>query len=757
MAKNKVLQTFVDIAGSVDPSLQKSVKNAVNTLDKINWKALAVGAAVTGIGIATGKAVIEAGKYLYELGSHFDKASDKIRIGTGATGEALEALNRDFDELYKSVPTTMDNAALAISDYNTRLGLTGDELQKISIKAIQSSKMLDEDLGGVIENSSKMFQQWKIDITDMGDGMDFAFKVSQDTGIGFSDLMNRMQKFGPQLQEMGYNFETASALIGQMEKAGVNTDEVLGAMKKSVGELAKEGISAADGIAFYYQQIKQAGTAAEATALASEIFGSKAGSTMALAIRDGTLAVGELTANLLANDETINKAAEDTYDLAERMQMFKQQAEIALRPLANTLFEQFNKFMPTVQKVIEILAPAIGEVSEILIPLIVLLFDEFIPVFEQILPIIIDLTKNLVGKLIPPILKIVSAVLPALMSILDAITPILDLVIVLLDPILNLFTGLLEPILSLISVAIAPFIKILAILISTILKPLGPIIEFLSAILIDNLGGAIFIVQSIFEGIGPVIEAITGIFSGLINFITAIFAGDWESAWDAVGEIFSSWADYIAAIFKFPINLIIDGINLFTQGLGNIKIPDWVPGIGGKGIDIPIIPKLAEGGFTEGLSFAGEAGVEAVISFDPRFRKENLSYWSQAGEKLGVQMGDNPIENYININNIINITKDLLSTRTEDIKALPQTALYSRMINSDNENYQTLSQYSNVTIVYDFSGLSFAPHIEVKGNSDETTIIKQLRKEEYEFYDYLEELIRRMGEGKYDSENCRVY
>lgn len=61
-----------------------------------------MGAAVGGIAVATGKAVVEAGKYLKDLGSQFDGAADAIRIGTGATGDALDGLLDDFDEVYKA-------------------------------------------------------------------------------------------------------------------------------------------------------------------------------------------------------------------------------------------------------------------------------------------------------------------------------------------------------------------------------------------------------------------------------------------------------------------------------------------------------------------------------------------------------------------------------------------------------------------------------------------------------------------------------
>ena len=132
MANGKTMQAVVNLAGSIDPSLGKAIEQAQKKISGLNVKALAVGAAVGGIAVATGKAVIEAGKYMKDLGASFDDAADAIRIGTGATGDALDGLLDDFDAVYKSVPTTMEDASKAIADYNTRLGLTGPQLQEIS-------------------------------------------------------------------------------------------------------------------------------------------------------------------------------------------------------------------------------------------------------------------------------------------------------------------------------------------------------------------------------------------------------------------------------------------------------------------------------------------------------------------------------------------------------------------------------------------------------------------------------------------------
>lgn len=115
-------------------------------------------------------------------------------------------------------------------------------------------------------------------------------------------------------------------------------------------------------------------------------------------------------------------------------------------------------------------------------------------------------------------------------------------------------------------------------------------------------------------------QSITQIFQGLIDFITNVFAGNWSGAWQGIVSIFSGIVSGIANIFKAPINAIISGINTFINGINGIKIPDWVPGVGGMGFSIPNIPMLATGGFTEGITIAGEAGTEAVISFDRSVR-----------------------------------------------------------------------------------------------------------------------------------------
>lgn len=172
-----------------------------------------------------------------------------------------------------------------------------------------------------------------------------------------------------------------------------------------------------------------------------------------------------------------------------------------------------------------------------------------------------------------------------------------------------------------------------------------PFIQSLVTILL-NIGQvvipAVLAAISVFaQGISDAITGMKTIFEGIITFITGVFTGNWEQAWLGVRNIFTGIFDTLGALFKTPINAVIALINKAISGINGLglDIPDWVPLIGGKkfSINIPEIPMLAKGGFTNGVSIAGEAGTEAVISFQRAVRQDNLRTWAMAGQMLGVR------------------------------------------------------------------------------------------------------------------------
>lgn len=151
------------------------------------------------------------------------------------------------------------------------------------------------------------------------------------------------------------------------------------------------------------------------------------------------------------------------------------------------------------------------------------------------------------------------------------------------------------------------------------------------------------VVQSLVASFQAIVASIQGVFDGLIAFVTGVFTGNWSQAWEGVKQIFGNAFNALVELAKVPINAVIalingaiDGINSLTGG--GISIPDWVPVAGGQTFSLKLnkIPALAHGGFTQGVSIAGEAGTEAVISFMPTVRSANINTWQQAGRMLGV-------------------------------------------------------------------------------------------------------------------------
>ena len=726
--KSKIMETVIAIAGEISPTLGKAISGVNKQLGGLNDATIIASAAIA----AVGKAAIDAGKKLYELGTEFDAAADSIRIGTGATGDALDDLLDDFDRVYTSVPTTMEDASKAIADYNTRLGLTGPVLQTVSKQAIQVSDMLGDDLNSVIESSSKAFQQWSVDSEDMGDAMDYIFKVSQSTGMGFTTIMDSMQKFGPQLQDMGYSFETASALMGQLEKAGVNTEEVLGAMKKSVGALAKEGIDAGAGLEAYCEYIKNAGTEAEAAAIASEIFGARAGSTMASAIRNGTLAVEDLTASLAGSSETIGGAAGDTYDFSEKLQLLKQKASVALQPLANTIFDSLNKVMPIAEKLMEKLTPVIEDAAESVASFIEGSADKLAGWVESILPKIfnaIEWISNNTG-LIKGIAIAIGVVATAI-GVLNAVMAVQN-AIMMASPVTWIVLGIVAAIAALIAIivlCVKHWDKIKAAAVSAVdwivgawntvanwmnEKVIQPIVGFFTG-LWDSIVG---IFQSVIDWVKTNWESILlfiiNPFAGVFNYLYENFEGfrafvdtfiqkikdGFANMVNGIKEFFVTGFESLVSIIKKPVNAIVNIVNGAIDGINDIgfDIPDWVPIIGGQkfSLDIPKLPTFATGGFTDGVSIAGEAGTEAIISFDSRYREQNLSYWAQAGRMLGASASD------FNLGG---------------------------------------SSSSSVN----FGGITFAPKITVTGRADKDSIMAAIEEEYPEFMDMLDEYFMSRG------------
>lgn len=274
-----------------------------------------------------------------------------------------------------------------------------------------------------------------------------------------------------------------------------------------------------------------------------------------------------------------------------------------LQALLPPLIEIIQAVLPVIIELIQLLLPPILQIIQAILPVLINLINTVMPLLVQIIEAILPVITTLIETIIPPILEIVEMILPILTDLLNQLMPILtslleavlpviisliELIAPILKPILELLFTLLEPLLDLLNLILPPLISLFTGLISKALTPLKAALGVVADVLNTVFKGA-------FEGIGKVVGNIKNVFSGIIDFVKNVFTGNWRGAWDAVVKIFSNIFEGIKNAFKVPINWIIDGLNVFIRGLNKLKIPDWVPGIGGKGLNIKEISRLRIG------------------------------------------------------------------------------------------------------------------------------------------------------------------
>lgn len=319
-----------------------------------------------GVALAGGLAAAGAVKFLYDVGQDFDNAFDKIQIGTGKTGKKLKGLENDFRSVFKSVPVDADTASTAITELEKRLDLHGKPLRRLAKQELELSRITKTDLNENIESTTRLFGDWSIKTGKQTQTLDKLFRLSQNTGISISDLSRLMVQFGSPLRQLGLDFDTSAAMFAKFEKEGVNIQTLMpglrfglktlsGATPEVTDELKKMGVSLNDpakALQDIFALIKKAPSDLKANALAFKVFGVRAGPDMAAAIREGRFELDDLIRTMDKGHSTIRQTGKDTMDAAEQWQLFKNNVELALEPLASKVFDEAGDKLKDLRKII---------------------------------------------------------------------------------------------------------------------------------------------------------------------------------------------------------------------------------------------------------------------------------------------------------------------------------------------------------------------------------------------------------------------
>lgn len=197
------------------------------------------------------------------------------------------------------------------------------------------------------------------------------------------------------------------------------------------------------------------------------------------------------------------------------------------------------------------------------------------------------------------VMTVINAIWGAIQSVASFIMSIFSTVFTVVSSIFNAIWSVVQTVFSFIWTIVQAYVNFWITVWSTIFNVVSTVLT------------------TIWNTIQSVFNFIWGIISGVINSIISAFkkvASVVKSVFNAVKNAIKSVFNGVVNIIKAPINGLISLVNGVIKGLNKIKLPDWVPAIGGKGINIPLIPKLATGTnyvAGEGLAYlhVGEAVV----------------------------------------------------------------------------------------------------------------------------------------------------
>lgn len=303
--------------------------------------------------------VAAIGKGLLDIGATFDEMTDNIIIGTGASGDALADMEDQAKRVATTVPTTFGDAGQRVADLNTRLGLTGESLGDLAVK-FEALESIGNGLDTMLATGA--LTAFGVAAEDMGAKLDYAWGVSQATGLGMNDLFSIVEKNAPALTNLGFSFEESANMAGLLDKAGMDAGGTMGKLSKALTELAEPGQSARDAfdnVLSSMQEYIDKGDTASAIDIASKVFGTKGAAQFVAAVQSGAMSLDQIGDSALGASGDIEGTMESTMDWPEKWQLVSNKIMEALEPLGSAVMDGLGSAVEHLSEMIDSVDPSV--------------------------------------------------------------------------------------------------------------------------------------------------------------------------------------------------------------------------------------------------------------------------------------------------------------------------------------------------------------------------------------------------------------
>ena len=543
---------------------EQSIKDNGGTLDavgakfeEIGQKISAVGDKMSSFGDSLTKKItapiMAVGGASLAAFNEVDSAMDTIIRKTGATGDALEEMEDIAQNIATTLPTSFDTAGNAVGEVNTRFGLTGDALEELSTKFIKFAELNGTDVSSSIDTVQSAMAAFGLSADEAGTFLDTLNKAGQDTGISVDTLAQSMTTNAASLKEMGYSASDSAMFIANLSKQGIDASSVMAGMKKALTNATNEGKTMDEAMAELQATMESASSDTEAYQAAIDLFGSKAGVSIAEACQSGRLSFEALGTSMEDFAGNIDDTFEATLDPVDELQVHMNELKVLGTDIANSLMPMISSAMEKFGEIIQKISDAWNGLSEgqqefiVKAALIAAAIGPVISVIGRVVSFIGTITSG-IGALMPVISTIGTAltatIIPAIGGVIAAIAPFL-------------------PIIAAVGAAIAAVVLIV--------KNWGTITDWISEKwqmftdwiqpILESIKGFF---QDCFDGINNIIQTIIGFITAYIQLQITV----WMTIFNAIKEFITT----IFTAIKTTITTVLTAIKTtFTNIFNAIK------------------------------------------------------------------------------------------------------------------------------------------------------------------------------------------
>lgn len=583
---------FVELEPRLAQGFEASVQKQVDPLMK------RIGHKISTAGVGMTKALtapILAGAAAIGVGAvKIDAALDTIRIKTGLTGQDLTKVEGVFRSVAARVPNDFGEVADAVSLVRARMGdLSEGELAGLSKNFLTLARITKQDVNTVIEEQTRLLGDWGISARDSGAALDFLVALSQKTGVSIDGISQKLVQFGGPLRQLGFGFEESAALIAKFEKEGVNTELVLGSMRIALGKMAKEGEAPAETLRRTIREIKNAGDAGKANALALELFGARAGPDMAAAIREGRFEVDGLLATLGDTSGALQNTAKDTDGFGETLKRFRNRALLAIEPLATKLVSALDGLVPKLEPVFDFVERLVEGFTN-LSPKWQLMIGGALAFAAALGPILMVLGPiiTLLGAILSPVGLVVAAIAALAVGFVIAYQRSEE------------FREVVAQVVAAVSAKVGELVAWWQTMLPKISEAVGHVVTVVRALWQQWGDELLTIARAVWEsGIVNVVRTALAVVQGIIQTVLAVINGDWGQAWEGVKQIVGAAFEFVKTIVANALTIVVSILKIQLDVARQIWSAGWEA------------LKSALGAIWEGIKGAVSSGIEGVLGF----------------------------------------------------------------------------------------------------------------------------------------------